>query len=120
MKSKIAGVVTFGDTQTLQDGGRIRGFPTNKTLIICNLGDVICTGTLLVYPVHLDYVKWVPTAVAYLIEKLLEADARDSFMGLGGNMGGANVTAPPALPEPSAWPPAWTGSIAPMPTPSNG
>ncbi|KAK6836147.1 cutinase-domain-containing protein [Apiospora arundinis] len=121
VKSKIAGIVTFGDTQTLQDGGRILGFPTNKTLIICNIGDVVCTGTLLVYPVHLDYVKWVPTAVAYLIEKLLEADARDPFMGLGGNMaGGENVTAPPQVPEPSAWPSGWTGSMAPMPTPSNG
>ncbi|KAK7959081.1 uncharacterized protein PG986_003935 [Apiospora aurea] len=117
VKAKIAGIVTFGDTQTLQDGGRILGFPTNKTLIICNLGDVICTGTLLVYPVHLDYIKWVPTAVAYLIERLLEADARDPFMGL---MGGADPAAPPALPEPSAWPSAWTSSLAPMPTPSNG
>lgn len=114
VKSKIAGIVTFGDTQTLQDGGRIRGFPTNRTLIICNIGDVICTGTLLVYPVHLDYVKWVPTAVAFLIEKLLEADAQDPFMGL------MNNTEPPALPAPSAWPPAWTSSVAPMPLPSNG
>ncbi|KAK8137253.1 cutinase-2 [Apiospora sp. TS-2023a] len=114
VKSKIAGIVTFGDTQTLQDGGRILNFPTNKTLIICNIGDVICTGTLLVYPVHLDYIKWVPTAVAFLIEKLLEADAADPFMGI------MNNATPPALPEPSAWPSAWTSSVAPMASPSNG
>ncbi|KAK8036294.1 cutinase 1 [Apiospora rasikravindrae] len=102
--------------RAVQTAAASLGFPTNKTLIICNLGDVICTGTLLVYPVHLDYIKWVPTAVAYLIEKLLEADARDPFMGL---MGG-DLATPPALPEPSAWPSAWTSLVAPMPTPSNG
>ncbi|KAI1843157.1 hypothetical protein JX266_010684 [Neoarthrinium moseri] len=74
VKDKIAGVVTFGDTQTWQDGGQIRGFDANKTLIICNIGDLVCIGTLYVMPVHLDYVKWVPTAVAWLIQKLLYAD----------------------------------------------
>jgi cutinase len=74
VKDKIAGVVTFGDTQNLQDGGQIRGFDLNKTLIICNVGDLVCVGTLYIMPVHLDYVKWVPTAVSWLIQKLLAAD----------------------------------------------
>ncbi|KAI1491415.1 carbohydrate esterase family 5 protein [Biscogniauxia mediterranea] len=74
VKDKIAAVVTFGDTQTLQDGGRIRGFPPDRTLIICNVGDIVCTGTLYTYPVHYDYLKWVPAAVAFLAQKLLDAN----------------------------------------------
>ncbi|KAI1080861.1 cutinase-domain-containing protein [Whalleya microplaca] len=74
IRDKIAGVVTFGDTQTFQDGGRIRNYDTNRTLIICNAGDVVCTGTLYVFPMHFDYVKWVPTAVAFLAQKLLDAN----------------------------------------------
>lgn len=35
VKYRIAGVVTFGNTQALRDGGQIRGFDLNKTLIIC-------------------------------------------------------------------------------------
>jgi len=72
-KSRIIGVVTFGDTQTLQDGGRIIGFPLDKTLIICNVGDVVCTGTLYVFPIHLDYTKRVPEAVHWLIWKILSS-----------------------------------------------
>ncbi|KAI1499719.1 carbohydrate esterase family 5 protein [Biscogniauxia marginata] len=75
VKDKITAVVTFGDTQTLQDGGQIKGYPPDRTLIICNVGDIVCTGTLYTYPVHYDYVKWVPTAVTFLAEKLLEANA---------------------------------------------
>ncbi|KAI1362104.1 cutinase-domain-containing protein [Xylaria arbuscula] len=78
--SRIAGVVTFGDTQTLQDGGRVKGYPTNQTLIICNSGDIICTGTLWpLYPVHWDYVKWVPTATLFLAQKVLAANAVDPW-----------------------------------------
>ncbi|KAI5924438.1 carbohydrate esterase family 5 protein [Camillea tinctor] len=99
---KIAAVVTFGDTQTLQDGGRIRGFPPERTLIICNVGDIVCTGTLYTYPVHYDYVKWVPTAVYFLAQKLLEDNAvrpwaNGSFVfpnvteTAGGNKGGIGV-----------------------------
>jgi cutinase len=79
VKNKIAGVVTFGDTQTLQDGGQIPGFDVNKTLIICNVGDVVCSGTLIVLPVHLDYVKWVPTALAWLIGTLITANKTEPW-----------------------------------------
>ncbi|KAI0403937.1 cutinase-domain-containing protein [Xylaria palmicola] len=79
-RSRIAGVVTFGDTQALQDGGRIKGYPTNQTLIICNYGDIICVGTLLpIFPVHWDYVKWVPTATLFLSQTVLAANALDPW-----------------------------------------
>lgn len=73
IRDRITAVVTFGDTQTLQDGGRIIGYPLDQTLIICNVGDVICTGTLYVFPIHLDYTKRVPEAVHWLIWKILSS-----------------------------------------------
>ncbi|KAK0646736.1 cutinase-domain-containing protein [Cercophora newfieldiana] len=73
VKDRVAGVVTFGDTQTLQDGGRIKGYPVEKTLIICNPGDIICAGYMWVVPVHFPpyYVQRVPEGVAFLIGRLL-------------------------------------------------
>lgn len=76
VKERIAGVVTFGDTQTLQDGEHILGFPLNKTLIICNAGDVICAGTLWVVPIHLDYTRRVPEAVAFLVSRIEAAGVK--------------------------------------------
>jgi cutinase len=91
VRSRIAGVVTFGDTQTLQSGGHIAGFSTQKTLIICNVGDIICVGTLLpLYPMHWDYVKWVPTATLFLAQMVLQANAVDpwpSNFTIGGSSG---------------------------------
>ncbi|KAH8166691.1 hypothetical protein CIB48_g1529 [Xylaria polymorpha] len=79
-RARIAGVVTFGDTQTLQDGGRIGGYPANQTLIICNYGDIICAGTMVpIFPVHWDYVKWVPTATLFLAQTVLAANAVDPW-----------------------------------------
>ncbi|KAI0096446.1 cutinase-domain-containing protein [Nemania sp. FL0031] len=94
VQARIAGVVTFGDTQTLQDGGRIVGFPANRTLIICNNGDIICVGTMVpIYPVHWDYVKWVPTATLFLAQAIMVANAADPWPiytnGTGG--GGAGT-----------------------------
>ncbi|KAK4184633.1 putative cutinase 1 [Podospora australis] len=71
IKARIAGVVTFGDTQTLQDGLRIREFPLEKTLIICNTGDVICAGYMWVVPVHFYYLQRVPEGLAFLIARIL-------------------------------------------------
>jgi cutinase len=80
VKERIAGVVTFGDTQTLQDGERILGFPLDKTLIICNAGDVICAGTLWVVPIHFDYTRRVPEAVAFLVSRI-EAAGVERLVG---------------------------------------
>lgn len=79
VKDKIAGVVTFGDTQAWQDGGRIKDYPPEKTLIICNIGDALCTGTIIVLPIHFDYTKWVPTAIQFLTTMLLNANATDPW-----------------------------------------
>ncbi|KAI1411858.1 carbohydrate esterase family 5 protein [Hypoxylon sp. FL1857] len=119
VKDKIAAVVTFGDTQTWQDGGRIKDFDTNRTLIICNAGDAVCTGTLYVFPVHFDYVKWVPTATYYLAQKLLDDAALRPWPN--GSFVFPNVTIPgippiPAAPQP---PEAVPASLPPLPTPND-
>ncbi|KAK0721810.1 cutinase [Lasiosphaeria miniovina] len=73
VKDRIAGIVTLGDTQALQDGGRIKGYPLEKTLIICNPGDLVCVGTAYIAPTHFPsyYLQRVPEAVSFLVGRLL-------------------------------------------------
>lgn len=70
VKDKIVAAVTYGDTQNLQDGGRIPNFPTSKTLIICNDGDAVCAGTLTILPAHLAYTGRVSEAVAFITARI--------------------------------------------------
>jgi hypothetical protein len=55
VKAKIAGVVTYGDTQNQQDNGQIPNFPRDKVLVICNTGDLVCRGTLTIALPHCMY-----------------------------------------------------------------
>lgn len=73
VKDRITAIVTFGDTQAFQDGGRIRGYPLEKTLIICNPGDLVCWGTAYITATHFPeyYVQRVPEAVSFLVGRLL-------------------------------------------------
>ncbi|PVH72405.1 carbohydrate esterase family 5 protein [Cadophora sp. DSE1049] len=73
VKDQIAGVVTYGDTQNLQDRGQIPNFPKDKVLVICNTGDAVCQGTLTILAPHLDYVRRVPEAVSFLTGKIRAA-----------------------------------------------
>ncbi|KAF1987978.1 carbohydrate esterase family 5 protein [Aulographum hederae CBS 113979] len=70
VKNQIAGVVTFGDTQRLQDLGAIPGFPRDKLLIICAIGDTVCDGTLIITAAHLVYAANAPEAVNFLAGKI--------------------------------------------------
>lgn len=70
VKDKIVGVVTYGDTQNLQDGGRIQNFPTQKLKVICNTGDLVCSGTLTITSAHLDYARRVSEAVSFLSARI--------------------------------------------------
>ncbi|TGJ85394.1 hypothetical protein E0Z10_g3343 [Xylaria hypoxylon] len=69
-RARIFAAVTYGDTQNKQDGGMIPSFDTSKTLILCNTGDRLCEGTLIVTSAHLDYTPSVPTGVSFIISKL--------------------------------------------------
>ncbi|KAF2421043.1 cutinase [Tothia fuscella] len=70
VKAKIVGVVTYGDTQNLQDRGRVPNFPSEKLLIICNAGDLVCSGTLTITAAHLAYEPRVGQAVAFLTGRI--------------------------------------------------
>ncbi|KXH28642.1 cutinase [Colletotrichum salicis] len=70
IKSRILGVITYGDTQNQQDKGQIPNFPKDKLKLICNEGDKVCTGTLEITPAHLDYERHVPEAVEFLTGKI--------------------------------------------------
>ncbi|KAK5955893.1 hypothetical protein OHC33_003535 [Knufia fluminis] len=70
VKDQIAGVITYGDTQNLQDRGQIPNFPKEKVLIICNPGDLVCSGTLTVLAPHLAYGSRVGEAVRFLTERI--------------------------------------------------
>jgi cutinase len=73
VKDQIAGVVTYGDTQNRQDHGQIDNFPRDKLLIICNPGDAVCDGTLLILPPHLLYGARAPQGAAFLAQKIRAA-----------------------------------------------
>lgn len=70
VKARIFAAVTFGDTQKDQDDGVIPNFDPSKTLIICNTGDLVCDGTLVITSAHLDYTGSVSQAVTFITAKL--------------------------------------------------
>lgn len=60
--NQIAAAVTFGDTQKKQDDEQVPNVDPAKTLILCNDGDLVCDGTLIVTKNHLDYTGKVQQA----------------------------------------------------------
>jgi cutinase len=70
IQDNIYGVVLFGFTRNLQDGGRIPNFPTSKTLVFCAVGDLVCDGTLEITAAHLSYGVDAPAAASFLVSQL--------------------------------------------------
>ena len=70
IQDNIYGVVLFGFTRNLQDDGRIPNFPTNKTLVFCATGDLVCDGTLEITAAHLSYGVDAPATAAFLVKAL--------------------------------------------------
>jgi cutinase len=71
VRDKIKGVVLFGYTKNLQNGGRIPNFPSNKLEVYCALGDLVCTGTLTITAAHFTYVDEASgEAPAFLASKI--------------------------------------------------
>ncbi len=72
VQAKVKGVVLFGYTKNLQNGGVIPGFDSSKTKVYCAVGDAVCTGTLTILPAHLGYgtVDAAISAPAWLATKI--------------------------------------------------
>jgi len=70
VKAKVKGVVLFGFTRNLQDGGRIPNYPTADTDVFCAVGDLVCDGTMEITLAHLSYGVDAPAAAAFLASKV--------------------------------------------------
>ncbi|KJX98538.1 cutinase like protein [Zymoseptoria brevis] len=68
--NQIKGVVLYGYTKNKQNGGRIANFPTEKTKVICELGDLVCDGTLIITIAHLSYLDDVGTAKSFYVDRI--------------------------------------------------
>ncbi|KAH7324294.1 cutinase [Stachybotrys elegans] len=55
VKEQVKGAVLFGNTRNQQNSGRIPNYPTERTQIYCEEGDLVCEGTLVILPPHFEY-----------------------------------------------------------------
>ncbi|KAH8730384.1 cutinase-domain-containing protein [Phaeosphaeriaceae sp. PMI808] len=76
VQDRIAGVILYGDTQKQQDNAQIPNFPKEKVEIICQFGDAVCNGRLLVLPAHLTYGVRADDGVAFLSAQIKGAQAK--------------------------------------------
>lgn len=56
-------VMIFGDPN---NGDPVGNISADKVMVICHQGDLICRGTILVLPPHLNYQRDAPTAAKFI------------------------------------------------------
>ncbi|KAK4495620.1 hypothetical protein PRZ48_012888 [Zasmidium cellare] len=76
--AQVKGVVLYGYTKNLQNGGAIPDYPEDQTKVFCNASDGVCSGTLMVTAGHLTYTTDVPEAASFLEEKISSATSTGS------------------------------------------
>ncbi|KAL8396786.1 hypothetical protein RB594_003754 [Gaeumannomyces avenae] len=62
--SRVSAAVIFGDPK---NGEPVAGIPASRTMIICNNGDNICSGGILVLPPHLTYGTSAGSAARFIV-----------------------------------------------------
>jgi cutinase len=80
IRDNIAGTVLFGYTKNQQNDGKIPSYPAARTKVFCNLGDLVCTGSLVVAAPHLAYGSDAAgLAPEFLIQRVTAYQAVPSF-----------------------------------------
>ncbi|KAE8353093.1 putative cutinase 1 [Aspergillus coremiiformis] len=69
-RNMVKGVVFFGFTRNLQDHGQIPGYPKENVKVYCEVGDMVCNGTLVVTPAHMTYGAKADDAASFLVSKV--------------------------------------------------
>ncbi|VUC37979.1 unnamed protein product [Clonostachys rosea] len=71
IRQKIVGTVLFGYTKNKQRNEQVESYSADRLQVYCNLGDLICEGTLLVLPPHFLYgVQASGPAARFLASKI--------------------------------------------------
>jgi cutinase len=82
VKSRIEGVVLFGDPRNVADNGQIPNYPRSQTKIFCFPLDVICQGILEVTYWHLQYGQDIPAAISFIKDMLAPSNPLLDLFGL--------------------------------------